>query len=72
MSPWMQSCNAVKFQNDLEKVYTKEFLNSPRESPWGTTQRAQEEGLEFNAEQYKDIDTYCKEKKLSGMHLHGI
>ena len=56
-------CNAVKFQKrDLEKVYTKEFLDSPRESPWGTTQRAQKEGLEFNAEQYKDIDTYCKEK----------
>ena len=55
-------CNAVKFQKrDLEKVYTKEFLDS-RESPWGTTQRAQKEGLEFNAEQYKDIDTYCKEK----------
>ena len=34
--------DAVKFQKrDIDKVYTKELLNSPRESPWGTTQRDQ-------------------------------
>ena len=33
-------CNAVKFQKrDINKVYTQDFLNSYRESPWGTTQR---------------------------------
>ena len=32
--------DAVKFQKrTVEKVYTKELLDSPRESPWGTTQR---------------------------------
>ena len=28
-------CDAVKFQKrDLDKVYTQEFLDSDRESPW--------------------------------------
>ncbi len=54
--------DAVKFQKrTIEKVYTKEFLDSPRESPWGTTQRAQKEGIEFNAEQYREIDRFCRE-----------
>ena len=45
-------CDAVKFQKrDIDMVYTQEFLDSPRESPWGNTQRAQKEGLEFNKNQ---------------------
>jgi N-acetylneuraminate synthase len=33
-------CDAVKFQKrTLDIVYTKELLDSPRESPWGATQR---------------------------------
>ena len=40
--------DAVKFQKrTLENVYTREFLDSPRESPWGSTQRDQKTGLEF-------------------------
>jgi len=55
-------CDAVKFQKrTIDKVYTKELLDSPRESPWGATQRAQKEALEFGLEQYKEIDRYCKE-----------
>ncbi|HOP86780.1 MAG TPA: N-acetylneuraminate synthase family protein [Syntrophorhabdaceae bacterium] len=55
-------CDAVKFQKrTIELVYTKEFLDSPRESPWGKTQRAQKEALEFGYEEYKEIDRYCKE-----------
>ena len=58
-------CDAVKFQKrNVEKVYTKEFLDSPRESPWGTTQREQKLGLEFSEEQYKKIDKYCKKSKI--------
>ena len=35
-------CDAVKFQKrTVEKVYSKETLNSPRESTWGTTTREQ-------------------------------
>ncbi len=57
--------DAVKFQKrTIDKVYTKEFLDAPRESPWGATQRAQKEGLEFSAEEYKEIDRYCKQKGL--------
>ena len=57
--------DAVKFQKrTIDKVYTKEFLDSPRESPWGNTQRDQKEGLEFSLNEYREIDSYCKEKKL--------
>ena len=57
--------DAVKFQKrTIDKVYTKEFLDAPRESPWGTTQRNQKEGLEFSANDYKLIDSYCKEKRI--------
>ena len=58
-------CNAVKFQKrNIDKVYTKKFLDSDRESPWGTTQRDQKMGLEFSEKQYKIIDKYCKSKKI--------
>jgi N-acetylneuraminate synthase len=58
-------CNAVKFQKrDLDQVYTQKMLDSPRESPWGTTQREQKAGLEFSAEQYGEIDSYCKVKNI--------
>jgi N-acetylneuraminate synthase len=57
--------DAVKFQKrTIEIVYTKEFLDSPRQSQWGTTQRAQKEGLEFSVDQYKQIDQYCKSKNI--------
>ena len=57
--------DAVKFQKrTIDVVYTKEFLDGPRESPWGTTQRDQKEGLEFTAEDYAEIDRYCKNKKI--------
>ena len=53
--------DAVKFQKrDIDEVYTKEMLDSPRESPWGKTQRQQKEGLEFGEEEYDEIDKYCK------------
>ena len=53
--------DAVKFQKrTIDKVYTQEFLDSYRESPWGTTQRAQKEGLEFGFEEYSEINDYCR------------
>ena len=55
----------VKFQKrDIASCYTKEFLDSPRESPWGKTQRDQKEGIEFSLEDYKEIDRYCREKGI--------
>ena len=53
-------CNAVKFQKrTVEKVYTKESLDTLRESPWGKTTRDQKFGLEFEKVQYDEIDKYC-------------
>ncbi len=58
-------CDAVKFQKrTLDIVYTQELLDSPRESPWGKTQRDQKQGLEFGKKEYDIIDAYCKEKKI--------
>ncbi|MCK4532344.1 N-acetylneuraminate synthase family protein [bacterium] len=58
-------CDAVKFQKrTIDKVYTKEYLDSHRESPWGTTQKEQKEGLEFGEEEYNEINRYCKEKNV--------
>ena len=58
-------CDAVKFQKrTVEKVYSKEVLDSPRESPWGTTTREQKLGLEFSLKDYQIIDNYCKKKKI--------
>jgi len=58
--------DAVKFQKrTVEKVYTKDMLDSPRESPWGTTQRDQKMGLEFGREQYEEIDHYCQVKGIA-------
>ena len=57
--------DAVKFQKrTIDLVYSKELLDSPRESPWGTTQRAQKEGLEFGFDEYNEIDSYCKGKGI--------
>jgi N-acetylneuraminate synthase len=57
--------DCVKFQKrDIVQVYTQEFLDSPRESQWGTTQREQKSGLEFGLDEYREIDQYCKEKGI--------
>jgi N-acetylneuraminate synthase len=54
-------CNAVKFQKrTLELVYSSEELDKPRESPWGTTNRQQKEGLEFGQQEYEQIGDCCK------------
>ena len=58
-------CDAVKFQKrNIDLVYSQDFLDSPRESMWGTTQREQKNGLEFGFDEYKEIDKYCKAKGI--------
>ena len=58
-------CDAVKFQKrDIDVVYSQELLDSPRESPWGTTQRDQKMALEFSKEQYWEISRYCLDKGI--------
>ena len=57
--------DAIKFQKrDIETVYTKEILDTPRESPWGKTTREQKYGLEFGKNEYDEINDYCKKKKI--------
>ena len=54
--------DAVKFQKrTVDIVYTRDVLDALRESPWGTTQRAQKEGLEFGLAEYREIDAYCRD-----------
>jgi N-acetylneuraminate synthase len=58
--------DAVKFQKrTIDLVYTRELLDSPRESPWGTTQRDQKKGLELELEDYQEIDRYCKQQNIA-------
>jgi len=58
-------CDAVKFQKrDIESVYTQEELDTPRKSPFGTTTREQKEGIEFNIEEYKELQVYTQELGL--------
>lgn len=57
--------DAVKFQKrSIEEVYSKDELDKYRESPWGTTNREQKLGLEFEKKEYDEIDRYCKEKGI--------
>ena len=58
-------CDAVKFQKrDIDSVYSKEELDTPRESPFGTTTRQQKEGIEFSIEEYKELESYTESKGL--------
>ena len=57
--------DAVKFQKrTIDLVYDKEFLDSYRESPWGSTQREQKNGLEFSISQLKLLKEFAFEKGL--------
>lgn len=58
-------CDAVKFQKrTLEAVYSQAELDKARESPWGTTNREQKQGLEFGKAEFDEIDDYCKKKGI--------
>jgi N-acetylneuraminate synthase len=58
-------CDAVKFQKrTIDVVYTPEELAKPRESPYGATNGDLKRGLEFEREEYEEIDRYCREVKI--------
>lgn len=58
-------CDAVKFQKrTVNVVYSEEELNTPRESPFGSTNGDLKWGLEFNALQYREIRNYCREEEI--------
>ena len=55
-------CDAVKFQKrTIDIVYSPEVLAQKRDSPWGTTQREQKEGLEFDEQEYDIIEAHCRQ-----------
>jgi N-acetylneuraminate synthase len=57
--------DAVKFQKrDIDLVYSKEILDTPRDSQWGTTTREQKMGLEFGEKEYDEINEYCKKSQI--------
>tara|TARA_R110000822_G_scaffold79121_5_gene189464 strand:- start:4224 stop:5054 length:831 start_codon:yes stop_codon:yes gene_type:complete len=58
-------CDAVKFQKrDVEVVYSSEELDTPRESPFGTTTREQKHGIELSIDEFKELESYSKELGL--------
>ena len=58
--------DAVKFQKRTPEVATPdEQKNQMRETPWGyITYLEYRHKVEFNEEQYGEIDAYCKEKEI--------
>ena len=58
-------CDAVKLQKkNVEKIYTKEFLDSPLESPWGTTQREMRLHREFSEKEISQLVKHAKTLKI--------
>ena len=59
------SFNAVKFQKrTIDVVYDQKTLDTPRESPWGTTTREQKIGLEFEKSEYDEINSFCNSQNI--------
>ena len=58
-------CNAVKFQKrTIDVVYSKDELDTPRQSPYGTTTREQKYGIELELDEFKELESYSKKKGL--------
>jgi N-acetylneuraminate synthase len=58
-------CDAVKFQKrTVDVVYTAAELANPRENPFGTTNGDLKYGLEFEEDDYAEIDAFCKSVKI--------
>lgn len=58
-------CDAVKFQKrTIDVVYTQEELAAPRDHPFGATNGDLKRALEFDYDDYKEIDEYCRVVKI--------
>ncbi len=58
-------CDAVKFQKrTVEVVYSQEELSRPRENPFGATNGDLKFGLEFEEEEFDELDSYCRAVKI--------
>ena len=59
------NCDAVKFQKrTVDVVYSCQELAKPRESPFGSTNGDLKYGLEFEREEYEEIDDFCRSVKM--------
>jgi len=59
-------CDAVKFQKrTVSVVYSPDELAKARENPFGPTNGDLKYGLEFEQEEYEEIDAFCKSIKLT-------
>lgn len=59
-------CDAVKFQKrTVDVVYSAEELAKPRENPFGATNGDLKYGLEFEQEEYEEIDAFCRSIKMT-------
>jgi len=63
----LAGCDAVKFQKRTPEICVPpEQRNIMRETPWGDmTYMEYRHKVEFGAEEYREIDRYCTEKKIS-------
>jgi N-acetylneuraminate synthase len=58
-------CDAVKFQKrTIDAVYTREELDKPRESVFGSTNGDLKRGLEFGSREYDQLAANCHETGL--------
>jgi len=55
-------CDAVKFQKrTVDIVFSPSELARPRESPFGTTNGDLKRGLEFDEQEYAELDRHCRQ-----------
>jgi len=58
-------CDAVKFQKrTIDVVYSQEELDIQRTSPFGTTTREQKYGIELELDEFKELESYSRDKGL--------
>ncbi len=58
-------CDAVKFQKrTVSVVYSADELAKPRENPFGPTNGDLKRGLEFDEEDFGEIDAFCRSAKM--------
>ncbi len=61
----LYGCDAVKVQKrTVEQAYSKEILDSPRDSPWGNTTRDEKIHLEFGKKEYDEINEFCSQQDI--------
>jgi len=59
-------CDAVKFQKrTVDVVYSAEELAKPRENPFGATNGDLKYALEFEQDEYEEINAFCRSVKMT-------